>query len=137
MEEVCGVGPKNLPTNFRVEELFSAQFFSRCSRCRKSLVMSTQKPDDFMQLFWTFVGEPAWQRCFFTCASDSDEWFIKFMKINFWFFPPVSFFIVLLAKSSKLKKYTNLNNFHSCFFMLCSYKKNCFCLIAMKINVKV
>ena len=47
MEEVCEVGPKNLRTNFRVEELFSARNISRYFPVYKKSCL----PDNFMQLF--------------------------------------------------------------------------------------
>ena len=37
--------------------------------------MSTPKPDNFMQLFWTLVDGPVWPRC----AKNSDEYFTKFI----------------------------------------------------------
>ena len=50
MEELCDVGPTNLRKYFRVEEL-EHEMFLVISRCRKTLVMSTPKPDNFRQLF--------------------------------------------------------------------------------------
>ena len=55
MEEVHEVGPQNMRKSFWVEELFHHEMFLVISRSRKSLVMSTPKPDNFMQLFLTFV----------------------------------------------------------------------------------
>ena len=49
MEELCEIGLKNLRTNFQVEERFSVQ---NVPRYFPSLIMSTPKPDNFMQLFW-------------------------------------------------------------------------------------
>ena len=52
MEEVCEVGSKKLPNNFRGCIAFLGKgVFLVISRFRKSLVMSTPKPDNFMQLF--------------------------------------------------------------------------------------
>ena len=45
--------------NFSRHELFLV-----ISRCRKVLVMSTPKADNFMQLFWAFVGATLWPKCF-------------------------------------------------------------------------
>ena len=55
MEEICEVGPKNLAKNFRIKENSRHEMFLVISRYRKSVVMSTPKPDNFMQLF---VGVP-------------------------------------------------------------------------------
>ena len=51
MEEVCEVGPKDLPKNSLVEELFSAPNVSRYVPVYKNLVMSRPKPDALVQLF--------------------------------------------------------------------------------------
>ena len=106
MEEVCEVGPKNLWKNPQVEERFSARNVS-CffSLCRKSLVMSTPKSDNFMQLFWTFVSVLVWPKCFFIRARNLDENCTKFIPSKSLNFLLVPFFIVLLAKSSKWRKY--------------------------------
>ena len=138
MEKICRVGPKNLGTNFRVEELFSAQHVCYFP-VSKNLGMSTPKPDNYMQLFWTFVCESVWHRCFLICARNSDEYFIQFIPNKFLNFFIVSFFIVLLAKNVQNERNIcpDLNNCHNCFFRLCSYKNNCFCVVAIKINVKV
>ena len=64
MEKVCEVGPKSLQNNFRVEKISRHKIFLVISRRRKSLVMSTPKLDNFMQLFWTFVGVLVWPKCF-------------------------------------------------------------------------
>ena len=51
MEEVYEVGPKNLRKNFQLKNFSWHEMFLVISRCRKSLVMSTPKPDNFIQLF--------------------------------------------------------------------------------------
>ena len=51
IDEVCEVGPKNQRKNFCIEELLSHEMFLVISRFRKSLVMSTPKLVNFMQLF--------------------------------------------------------------------------------------
>ena len=45
MGKVGEIGPKNMQNNFRVEELFLARNVV-ISRCRKSLVMPTPKPEN-------------------------------------------------------------------------------------------
>ena len=105
MEKVCEVGPKNLRKNFGLKNLPRQVMFLVISGCRKSVVMSTPKPDTFMQLFWTFVGVPVWPKCFFICARNLDEYFAKFIPSKFWNFFLASFFTVLLTKSSKWRKY--------------------------------
>ena len=125
------------------ERIFGLKNFSRhemflvISQYRKSLVMSTPKPDNFMGLFWTFVGVTVWPKCFFICDRSLDEYFTKFIPsilLNFFF---VSFYIVLLAKSSKWRKHKILNNCHNCFFIFCSYENSCLWLVVTKINVNV
>ena len=52
LEKIYEVGPKSLQKNFlRLKKYFLHEMFLVISRCRKSLVMSTPKPDNFMQLF--------------------------------------------------------------------------------------
>ena len=51
MEKVYKVGPKNLRKNFRFKNFLGTKLVPVNSRCRKSLIMSTLKPDNFMQLF--------------------------------------------------------------------------------------
>ena len=112
--------------------------FLAISQCRKSLVMSTAKPYNFMQLFWTFVGVPVWPKCFFICARNLDEYFTKLIPSKFLNFFLVSFSVVLLVKvQNKGYIYKNLDNYHNHFLMFCSYEKSCFCLVVIKINVKV
>ena len=65
MEEVCEVGPKDLPKNSLVEELFSAPNVSRYVPVYKNLVMSRPKPDALVQLFWTFLGVTIWPNFFY------------------------------------------------------------------------
>ena len=49
MDEVCEAVPKNLRKNFRLKNFSRHEMFIVISRCRKILVMSTPKPDNFMQ----------------------------------------------------------------------------------------
>ena len=86
MEEVYGVGPKNLWTHFRVEELSSARNVSR--------YLPLQKKSSYVKIETRFVGVPVWPRC----ARNSDEYFTKFIPSKLFDFPTVSSFIVLLAK---------------------------------------
>ena len=109
MEEVCEVGPKNLRKNFQLKNFSWHEMFLVISRCRKSLVMSTPKPDNFIQLFWPFIALPVLPKCFFMWARNLDEYLTKFILSKFLNFSFVSFFIVLLAKSLKWSQ--NLQKF--------------------------
>ena len=51
MEETYKVGPKNVRKNFRIEELIRHKLFFVISRCKKCLVMSTPKPNNYIELF--------------------------------------------------------------------------------------
>ena len=82
--------------NFSLHEMFLV-----ISQCRKRLVMSTPKPDNCMQLFWTLADVPVWPRY----AKNADEYFTKFIPSKLMKFFPVSFFTLLLAKSSKWMKH--------------------------------
>ena len=82
MEEGCEVGPKNLRKNFGVEEFFSARNVFGYLPVLKKLNMSTPKPDDFMQLFWKFVGVPVWPK-WFLCSRNLYEYFTKFIPSKF------------------------------------------------------
>ena len=76
MEDVYVVGPKKLQKNFWSWRTFLGhEMFLVISFCRKSLAMSKPKADNFMQLFWTFVGMLLWPRCvFFMCQEF--EWIL-------------------------------------------------------------
>ena len=50
------------------------------SRCRKSLVMSTPKLDNFMQLFLTFVGHEIYSVCFVFCSIAGEK--LKMTEIS-------------------------------------------------------
>ena len=128
---------KNCERIFGMKNFSQQIMFLVMSRCRKCLVMSTLKPDDFMELFWTFFGVTVWPKYFFIRAKNLDAYFTKFIPSKFLNFFLPSFVIVLLAKSSKWRKCKNLNNCYNCFFMFCSYKNSCFCLVVTKINVNV
>ena len=70
MEKVCEVGSKNLLNNYpRLTTFLGANCFSLF------LVMSTTKPDNFMELFWTFVGVLVWPRCSFYVCQEF-EWIL-------------------------------------------------------------
>ena len=62
MKEICEADPKNLRKNFRVKNLLCTKCFSLFPGVEK--VQSTMKPDNFMQLFWTFTGVPVCPKCF-------------------------------------------------------------------------
>ena len=93
---------------FGLKNFSHHEMFLVIARCRKSLVMSTPKPDNFMQLFWTFGGVSMWPKCFFIWARNLDE-YSKFIP-------------------RKGNIYENLNNCHNW--------NSCVCLIVIKINVK-
>ena len=138
MAEVCGVGLKNLRTNFCVEELFSARNVSRYFLVKKNSSYIKIEPDNFIQLFWRFVGVPVWPGYFFICARNSDEYFTKFIASRFLNFPLLHFYSIASWPKVQDERniYTNLNNNDNCFFMLCSYKNSCFSFVAIKINVR-
>ena len=103
MEEVCDVGPTNLRKYFRVEEL-EHEMFLVISRCRKTLVMSTPKPDNFRRLFWTFAVAPVWLK-FFLCVRNLDEYFTKFIPSKFLNFLPCLTFYCIAGQKVKMKEY--------------------------------
>ena len=55
---------KTCERTFELKNFSRHEMFHVMSGCRKSLVMSTPKPDSLMQLFWTFVGVLVWPKCF-------------------------------------------------------------------------
>ena len=57
MEIVCKVGPISLQNNFLGLKKFSRlEMFLVTSLYGKGLVMETPKPDNFIELFCTFLG---------------------------------------------------------------------------------
>ena len=61
------------------------------------------------------------------------------LRVDLWIFPLFHFYSIACWPKVQNERniYTNLNNCHDCFFMLCSYKNSCFCFTAMKINVRI
>ena len=136
MEEVCEVGFKNLKWIFGLKNFSRQELLLVISRCRKSLLMSTPKPDNFMQLFWTFVDVLVWSKFFLYRPRIYMNTLLKLFQVNSWIFFVVSFFYWCKVQN-KENIYKNLNNCQNYFFMLCSHGNSCFCLIVLKINVKV
>ena len=130
------------------EQIFVLQKFSRCemflviSRYRKTLVISTPNQIILCNCFEhllvylydldIFLYVPGiWMNTLLIQNSNT-------LQIDFWIFPLFHFYnIASLPKvQNKRNIYTNLNNYHNCFFMFCSYKNTCFCVVAIKINVR-
>ena len=69
--------------NFQVEYFFSQIMFLAISRCQKDLVMSTPKPNNFMQLLLAFVGEPVRYICFLHVPEIRMNTLLNLFQINF------------------------------------------------------
>ena len=93
MEKVYGVGRKNLQTNFRIEELFSAGNVSR--------YLPVYKKPSYVNTEDKLVGVPYDPDVPASRMNTS----LNIFQVNFSIYFPVSIFIVLLAKSSKWKKH--------------------------------
>ena len=119
------------------EQIFVLKNFSRremflvISRCRKTLVISTPNQIILCNYFEHLLVYLYDLDVFFICARNSDD-FTKFIASRFHFYSIASWPKV----QNERNIYTNLNNCHNCFFMLCSYKNSCFCFVAIKINVR-
>ena len=126
------------------EQIFVLKNFSRCamflviSRCRKALVISTPNQIISCNYFERLL----------VCLYDIDLFFLhvpgiwintllNLSQVDFWIFPLFHFYSIVswIKVQNERNIYTNLNNWHNCFFMLCSYKISCFCFVAIKINV--
>ena len=94
MEELFGVGPKNLQTNFRIEELFSAQNVSRYFPVSKKSVYVNTKTSKFCAVILNISWWTCMTQMVFVCARNSNEYFTKFIPHKFLNFSHVSFFIV-------------------------------------------
>ena len=46
-------------------------------------------------------------------------------------------YLILPKVQNEGNIHKNLNNCHNCFLMLCSYENSCFCLVVIKMSVKV
>ena len=117
MEEICEVGPKNLRKNFGLINLSRHEMFLVISCCRKCLVISTPKPDNFLQLLWT---KCLWAKCFYYMCQEF-RWNLYGQKF----------------KTKEIFIKIEISACHNCFSVLCSYKNSCFCLVVIKVNVKV
>ena len=112
--------------NFSQREMFLVN-----SWCRKTLVISTPNQTILCNYF-KYLLVYLYDLDFFLYVPGSR------LQVDFWIFPLFHFYsIAILPKVQNERNiYTNLNNCHNCFFMLCSYKNSCFCFVAIKLNVK-
>ena len=114
MDEVCVVGPDDLRNNYRNLRIFRGTKCFSLTSCRKNLVMSIPNQIILCNYFedllvWlydqdVFLYVPGiWMNTLLNLFRNVPSIFLNFF--------PVWFFIVLLAKSSKWRKYT-YNNYH-------------------------
>ena len=110
------------------------------SRCRKTLVISTPNQIILCNYFEHLLVYLYDLDVFLYVPGIRMNTLLNLLQVHFWIFPLFHFYGIASCSWPKVQNerniYTNLNNCHNCFFMLCSYKNNCFCFVVIKINVR-
>ena len=126
------------------QQIFVLKSFSRSemflviSRRRKTLVISTPNQIILCNYFEYLLVYLCNLDVFLYVPGIWVNTLLNLLQVDSLIFPLFHFFIFASWPRVKNERniYTNLNNCHNCFLMICSYQNSCFSFVVIKINVR-
>ena len=135
-----GLVLKTYKRTFVLKNFSRHEMFLVISRCRKTLVISTQNQIILCNYFEHLLVYLYDLDVFLHVPGIRMNTLLNLLQVDFWIFHLFHFYSIASwwpKVQNERNIYTNLNNYHDCFFMLCSHKNSYVCFIAIKINVRV
>ena len=118
---------------FVLKSFFRREMFLVISRRRKTLVISTPNQIILCNYFEYLLVYLYDLDVFLYVPGNRMNTLLNLLQVD-------SLIFHIFASWPRVKNerniYTNLNNCHNCFLMICSYQNSCFSFVVIKINVR-